>query len=199
MVLYALGAFIALLVAFKVPITGEQKGAVLTFMAAVLALWNRSRVQPVAPPTDGPPPPKMPTMPPPATLLVVFLLGCGVTPRDATVNTINAASHVGAVIEPQLAAMYRSEQTKCLALTAPASPDDCVATVRERYAKAWQAYDDFLADRNAVVTLMNTFDNATALGTPMSLADVVKIVATLGAAGQAFANAVATVQGVPIQ
>lgn len=48
--LAALGALIALLVAFGIDITFEQKTAIDVFVAAVLALVARSAVTPVADP-----------------------------------------------------------------------------------------------------------------------------------------------------
>lgn len=54
LILTALGALIALLVAFGVPISFEQKTAIDVFAAAVLALVGRSQVTPVADPKVGP-------------------------------------------------------------------------------------------------------------------------------------------------
>lgn len=54
LILTALGALIALFVAFGVDFTFEQKTAIDVFAAAVLSLVARSRVTPVADPKVGP-------------------------------------------------------------------------------------------------------------------------------------------------
>lgn len=135
-------------------------------------------------------------LPPMSIFLALLLLGCGpITPRDAAVNGINMSTTVAAQGEPQLAKLDRAEQKACESLPAPASPADCVADVRKRYAPAWKAYVAFLAARLAAVTLINTYDASAGVSTPPTPEQIAKVVATLAAAAGAFSTAVANVQG----
>ena len=77
---------------FQIQVTMGQQAAIGTLLAAIVAVWARSRVSPVASPKD-PPAAKPPSVPPlVATMVGLLLVGCAAQQEPAPCDVASYAA-----------------------------------------------------------------------------------------------------------
>lgn len=127
--------------------------------------------------------------------LAIVLAGCS-TVRDGAVVTLNGGAAFGTDAEKALLAIDKGEQDA--ARERAHSLDEGkveLAKVQLRYRPAWAAYRAYRTAWLAAAAQVRVYDDAKRAGLPVVEADVVRAVADLVAAEQAFAKASAALKG----